>query len=172
MSFLQYQEQEMATTALSESQSTQFHGRILTVEYVQSGSSRAPVRRRSPVRDDEYDAPRFERRESRPPPRSWGRERPYERSDYYRYEPYDRYEADRYDYYEYYARDRYAPRERYPPYPPAYHRAPPPHSYRPAPRYASPVRYSSRSPPPPAYPRARSPGYSHPVHRGRGSRSP
>lgn len=170
-SFIEFQDVEMATSALHESQSSQFNGRILTVEYVQSGAQKT---RRG--RDDEYEAPRHERRESErrpPPPRGWGRERPYERSDYYRYDAYDRY--DHYDYYEYYGRDRYAPRDRYGPYPPpmSYHRGPPPPSYRSAPRYGSPVpRYSSRSPPPAPYPRPRSPGYSHPSHRGRGSRSP
>jgi len=148
-SFLQFRELEDAKAALAESRSTQFRGRILTVEYVASGAQRpAPSRQLR-----ELYPPRSERPRQPPPPRNYSRERPYTRPEYYyRYEPYGRYEPyERYaEYYDYEAYARYDPRERYPSYaaaPPAYMSRGPPSFYRTS-RYppASP-RNCSRSPP-------------------------
>lgn len=147
-SFIEFRELDEAKVALTESQSTQFRGRILTVEYVASGDHK-PVPARYPR--DPYP-PRSER--PRPPqPRQYSRERSYSRPEYYyRYEPYDRYEPyERYaEYYDYEAYTRYDPRERYPPYgaaPPAYIARGPPSYYRSSRYPPTSPRHCSRSPP-------------------------
>eukprot|EP00892_Ulva_mutabilis_P012878 jgi/Ulvmu1/9963/UM059_0011.1 len=146
-SFVEFCELEDAKAALFESRSTQFRGRILTVEYVASGGHRAAQSRQP---RDAY-LTRSDRTRQAPPPRHYSQERPYMHPEYYcRYEPYSRYEPyERYaEYYDYEAYARYDPRDRHPAYaPPAFMSRGPPSYYRSSRYPLSSPRHCSRSPP-------------------------